>query len=112
MLPLEAIGNFVTACLNGVIQVAGFDQDESEQLFRRLGEWPVGDEPLAVSNPHGLRGLDALEGRRDEVVTALAEHVVVGEGLVDQTLHFALGQSIQRRRVDEAQVLHDTPFRE
>ena len=86
------------------------DQDEADQLFLGLGERAVGDRHHSVPNPHRLRGLALLEGRRDEVVTALSKHVVVGEGLVDQDLHIALAQGVQRLlfTVDEAQVLHDS----
>ena len=60
--------------------------------------------------PGLYRGAARMEGRRDEVVTALSKHVVVGEGLVDQDLHIALAQGVQRLlfTVDEAQVLHDS----
>jgi len=48
------------------------------QLLLPLGEGTVGGRHLAVPDPHGRGGLNGLEGLRDNEVTALPEHFVVG----------------------------------
>src|SRR5918999_458752 len=80
--------------LDGVIQVPGFEHEDSAQLLFRLGIRAIGEGHLAVLPPQGGGVPSALERFPTHKVTALSKHVVVGEALVHHGVPLAFGHRL------------------
>jgi hypothetical protein len=68
----------------------------------------VGGVHLATPDAHGRGRLNGLEAFREDAVTALPEHRVIGAVLRHEGVELALGHGIDYLllTVDQAQVLH------
>ena len=65
--------------LDGVIQVAGFEDEDAADLFLRFRVRAVGDGNLAVRPSQGCGGFRALQGFTAREVPIRPQLVVVGE---------------------------------
>jgi hypothetical protein len=98
--------------LDGVIEVARFEDKDSAQHLPGFGVGAIRDRYFAVlpaQSPGGFGGLKGLAGGEMSVV---AQHVVVDEALVQHGVAFGFRHSFKlvRRDVSKADEFHDLSF--
>src|SRR3569833_768774 len=89
--------------LDGVVSAVGLEYQYAAQLFLGFGVRTVGDGDLAVLKAQRHGALGGLQGLSAGEVAVLAQHVVVGEAVVDEGIAFAFGLCFSARRVHVAE---------
>jgi hypothetical protein len=77
--------------LNGLVETPSVDQDEPTYLLVRLGEGAVGNGHFAAPQPDSGHCVNRLKRLGGYEVSALPEHIVVGQALVNQRVGLLLG---------------------
>src|SRR6266478_3072042 len=88
--------------LDRVIQVARLEHEDSAQRLLGLRIGTIRHRGLAVLPAQGLGGVGALQRLAPSEVSALAQHVVVGEALVHHRVALALRHGLELVRSDVA----------
>src|SRR6185312_13214368 len=94
--------------LDGLVEVAGFDQQEAGQIFFGFGEWPIGRGHLAVADADGHGFVGRLQRLRVDEMAALPQLLVVIDRRIGQGDALGLGEGIHLLRidVDKTGILH------
>jgi hypothetical protein len=89
-----------------VVEVAALQQVEAAQGFAGLREGAVGEEDLAVADPHGGGGAGGVEGLAAEEAALRLAVGVEGEVAPHHLLELRGALGAVFHVVDEGQVLH------
>ena len=94
--------------LDGVVQIPGFEDEKTGQLFLRLRIRTICDGHFSVLKPHGSGVLSALEPFPANDMAALPKLLVVGEKLFHGSFPLAFGHCfpIDRTQVRQTYVFH------
>ena len=80
--------------LDGIVQVAGFEDEYATQLFFSLSEWSISDGYSAVLEPQRGGISCALERFAAQKVTMLSKLIVVSEALIHESVSLAFGHRV------------------
>src|SRR5262245_11368152 len=88
--------------LDGVLEIARFEYQDSPQLLLGLREGTVDGRYLAVAKAQGDRGARRLQGLASGEMAVAAQLLVVSEAAVDEGVPLALGHRFELACFDVA----------